>query len=52
MMVRSTGLCRMVVVVTVARLRMDVLVLVHGVVVCVVGCECVDVIRCLWRCYH
>ena len=48
MMVRSTGLCRMVVVVAVARLLMDVLVFLDGVVVCVVCGVCADVCRVLW----
>ena len=39
-----------VVVVVVARLIMDVLVLVHDVVVCVVWGDDVDVFRCVWRC--
>ena len=37
-------------VVVVARLIMDVLVLVHDVVVCVVWGDDVDVFRCVWRC--
>ena len=47
MLVRSTGLCRMDVVVAVARLMMDVLVFVHCVVVCGVWVEGVDVLRCV-----